>query len=167
MLARTEVDRALGRALEHAADPEPAALARVGFGHERDRSRAPITPARHASRLGPEPAKRGPTILLVRTAGDGLWATTAGNGTASVPGLGGLEWHEFSRAAPVLSGDSVALLGEQFSRLLSDGAGRWGRVGVAVGSRGIARIAEVVATTVAYLRAAGFEPILCRRPARR
>lgn len=73
--------------------------------------------------------------------------------------MGNVEWFELRRPAPPVEMDigrlasEVAHFGEQS---LPNGA----RVGVAAGSRGISRIGEVVAATIAGLRNCGARPVL-------
>lgn len=70
-----------------------------------------------------------------------------------------IQWFELRRPAPPLETDLGKLAAEvgQFSAsALPKGA----RVGVAVGSRGISRIAEAVAATIEGLRSAGVRPVI-------
>jgi Lactate racemase N-terminal domain len=78
-----------------------------------------------------------------------------------VPGLsiGRLDWFELYRAAPPETLD-LAPLGAELASAISGRVPKGARVGVAVGSRGIARLPEVVATVVSALRTAGLEPVL-------
>jgi hypothetical protein len=71
-----------------------------------------------------------------------------------------LEWVEFRRPAPAAEGDAVAQLKEDLSSLPASAMPAGSRVAVAVGSRGIARLADVVSVVVAYLRACGAEPVI-------
>jgi hypothetical protein len=73
--------------------------------------------------------------------------------------LGQLEWFELYRAAPPETLD-LAPLGAELAAALSGRVRTGARVGVAVGSRGIARLPEVVATVVGAIRSAGAEPVL-------
>jgi hypothetical protein len=79
-------------------------------------------------------------------------------GTASV-GIDALDWFELRRPAPPQELDLVALA-EQLTSIVSERVRGDGRVGVAVGSRGIARLPEVVAAVVGALRTAGAKPVL-------
>ena len=71
-----------------------------------------------------------------------------------------LEWSELERRAPAGELDVDAALGADFVDLVEQRVKPGSRVGVAVGSRGIARIADVVAAAVKVLRARGAEPVL-------
>ena len=71
-----------------------------------------------------------------------------------------LEWSELERRAPAGELDVDAALGADFVDLVDQRVKPGSRVGVAVGSRGIARIADVVAAAVKVLRARGAEPVL-------
>jgi Domain of unknown function (DUF362) len=82
-----------------------------------------------------------------------------GSASAADLGLDRLDWFELYRAAPAGTLDLGPLSGELASAI--SGRVRGGeRVGVAVGSRGIARLPEVVAAVVGALRSAGAEPVL-------
>jgi hypothetical protein len=71
-----------------------------------------------------------------------------------------LEWSELARTAPSGELDVVAALGAGFVRLVEERVQPGSRVGVAVGSRGIARVAEVVAAAVQVLKDRGAQPVL-------
>ncbi len=71
-----------------------------------------------------------------------------------------VEWSELARPAPPGELDVVAALGPEFVRLIGQRVKPGSRVGVAVGSRGIARVGEVVAAAVQVLREQGAEPVL-------
>lgn len=70
-----------------------------------------------------------------------------------------VEWTEMLRPAPPGRLD-LGPLGEELARYCRDRLANGARVGVAVGSRGISRIAEVVEAVVAALLARGAEPVL-------
>lgn len=74
------------------------------------------------------------------------------------PGVEDLDWYEVYRPAPPLTFDLASLAGELGPVAREQVKGL--RVGVAVGSRGIARIAEVVGMVVGALREAGAEPVI-------
>jgi hypothetical protein len=71
-----------------------------------------------------------------------------------------VEWSELVRAAPPRELDVAAALGPGFLRLVDERVKPGSRVGVAVGSRGIARVAEVVAVAVRVLADRGADPVL-------
>ncbi len=71
-----------------------------------------------------------------------------------------LEWSELVRTAPPGELDVVAALGPEFVRLVDQRVKPGSRVAVAVGSRGIARLADVVTVVVQVLRDRGAEPVL-------
>ena len=71
-----------------------------------------------------------------------------------------MEWSELARAAPPAELDLAAALGADFVRLVDQRVKPGSRVGVAVGSRGIARVAEVVGAVVRGLQARGAEAVL-------
>ena len=71
-----------------------------------------------------------------------------------------LEWYEFSRTAPPGELDIDATLGPHLLRLVGERVAPGSRVGVAVGSRGIARVGEVVAAVVRALQDRGADPVL-------
>ena len=85
----------------------------------------------------------------------------SGDGPGPVPGLSieQLDWFELLRPAPPDELDLGPLSGELASAL-SGRVSKGARVGVAVGSRGIARLPEVVAIVVGAVRSAGAEPVL-------
>jgi hypothetical protein len=68
-------------------------------------------------------------------------------------------WFELHRPAPAGRLDLGPLAGE-LATALAEHAASAQRVGVAVGSRGIARIADVVGVVVEAIRAAGKEPVI-------
>jgi hypothetical protein len=71
-----------------------------------------------------------------------------------------VEWSEVARTAPPGDLDVAAALGPDFARLVQERVTPGSRVGVAVGSRGIDRLADVVAVAVQVLRDRGAEPVL-------
>ena len=71
-----------------------------------------------------------------------------------------LEWFEFYRPASAEGPDVIAQLSEQLQSFPTFAPPRGARIGVAVGSRGIARIAEVVRVVVEYLHSRGAEPVI-------
>ena len=84
---------------------------------------------------------------------------TRGLSRPARPAVDDLDWYEAYRPAPPFVFD----LGELASELASITKARISggeRVGVALGSRGIARLAEVAAVVVAALREAGAVPVL-------
>ena len=85
--------------------------------------------------------------------------SSAGPGAAPDLTIGELEWFELYRAAPPETLD-LEPLGSELASAVTGRVARGARVGVAVGSRGIARLPEVVATVVGALRAAGTEPVI-------
>jgi hypothetical protein len=74
--------------------------------------------------------------------------------------VGDLEWSELVRPAPPGELDIGVALGPGFGRVVEQRVKPGSRVGVAVGSRGIARVAEVVAAAVQALQDRGAEPVL-------
>jgi hypothetical protein len=88
------------------------------------------------------------------------WVARANEEAGAGLGPGALQWYEFAREAPSLATDPLLELKQQLSCSEPARLGLNGRVGVAVGSRGIDRIAEVVAATVGYLRSVGAEPVV-------
>ncbi len=71
-----------------------------------------------------------------------------------------LEWSELVRPAPPGDLDVGATLAPALGRMVEQRVKPGSRVGVAVGSRGIARVAEVVAAAVRALQDRGAEPVL-------
>ena len=71
-----------------------------------------------------------------------------------------LEWFELLRTAPPREVDVVAALGEELEYFADLRVPPGSRVGIAVGSRGIARVAEVVAAAIAKLRNRGVALVL-------
>ena len=66
-----------------------------------------------------------------------------------------LNWFELSRVARPLERDVIATLSHDLVAFLGERVAPGSRVGLAVGSRGIARIAEVVAAVITALVNAG------------
>jgi hypothetical protein len=75
-------------------------------------------------------------------------------------GAAEIEWFELRRDAPPTEHDCIAALFGQLREMASQRIVSGSRVGVAVGSRGIARIDEVVRAVVTVLRERGAEPVL-------
>ncbi|MGH9105334.1 MAG: DUF362 domain-containing protein [Acidimicrobiales bacterium] len=71
-----------------------------------------------------------------------------------------VEWSELTRAAPAGHLDVAAALRPDLVRLVDERVKPGSRVGVAVGSRGISRVAEVVHEVVGALRDRGAEPVI-------
>ena len=71
-----------------------------------------------------------------------------------------LNWFELSRIARPLEKDVIATLSHDLVAFLDERVISGSRVGLAVGSRGIARIAEVVAAVITVLRARGDTPVV-------
>ena len=74
-------------------------------------------------------------------------------------GLEDIEWTELRREAPPRELD-LAPLREELVRFSRERLSQGARVAVAVGSRGISRVAQVVEATVVALRAGGCQPVL-------
>ena len=83
---------------------------------------------------------------------------TRGLNRPARPGVDDLDWFEVYRPAPPLDFD-LAHLAEELVSAAGDQV-RSRRVGICVGSRGIARISEVVAAVVEALRKAGADLVL-------
>ena len=71
-----------------------------------------------------------------------------------------LNWFELSRTARPLEKDVIAMLSQDLVAFLDERVISGSRVGLAVGSRGIARIAEVVTAVITVLRARGDTPVV-------
>jgi hypothetical protein len=69
------------------------------------------------------------------------------------------DWFELHRPAPAVELDLVSV-GEQVASALAEHCGTATRVGVAVGSRGIARVADVVEIVATSLKNAGKSPVI-------
>ena len=78
---------------------------------------------------------------------------------SSRPGVEDLDWFEVYRPAPPMTLD-LAGLAADLGAIARDRVKPGQRAGVAVGSRGIARLPDVVAVVVRVLREAGASPVL-------
>jgi Lactate racemase N-terminal domain len=84
---------------------------------------------------------------------------TKGLSRSARPGVEDLDWFEVYRPAPPMTLD-LAGLADELASMINERVKRGQRVGVGVGSRGIARLPDVVAVVVGALRAAGVDPVL-------
>ncbi len=84
---------------------------------------------------------------------------TKGLSRSSRPGVEDLDWYEVYRPAPPMTLDLAGLAGD-LARVARERVNSGQRVGVAVGSRGIARLSDVVGVVVKVLRETGAKPVL-------
>ena len=75
-------------------------------------------------------------------------------------GVDELDWYELRRRAEPATRDIVARLGQEMATVVDKQVQPGSRVGVAVGSRGIARLGEVVAALIAALHNRGAIPVV-------
>jgi hypothetical protein len=84
---------------------------------------------------------------------------TRGLTRSARPGVEDLDWFEVYRPPPPLELD-LTILADELASVSRERLHSGQRAGVAVGSRGIARLPDVVAVVVRALRAAGADPVL-------